>query len=258
MLSQKELQALCDAITDYDEKYYKGVLFGDYAKRKTTTALRCSQSRAILIHADRGWNVIRNHPNEFPREKVIPIRYEALSQIRGIVEAVLSQQDPFTSVDLIVVDTISQVQENYIDFLGDNFTIFGREKAIPKSGTGEKEIALTGLPDYHLTRNKMRPVIELLVRAPIDVIFTAHVREPNMNDIKNGKIAKRPNVTEAVFNLLARDATFIGYMEAKKDNYTTTFKPSPTIVAKSQITELTDKTIQSSELPQYLLNWKNS
>lgn len=256
MLSEKELKELCDAVTPFDELYYKGVLFGDFGKRKTTTALRTSRSRAILLHADRGWNVIRNHPEEFNDKNVIPIKYQGLAQTRAIVEAVVENQEPFNDVDLIVLDTISQMQEKYIDFLGENFVIFGREKATPKPGSKEKEITLTGLPDYHLTRNKMRPVIELLVEAPIDVLFLAHVREPNAMEISKGKLARRPNVTEAVFNLLARDATFIGFMEAKREDYTITFKPSPTLVAKSQISTLTDKTIKSSELPQYLWNWK--
>jgi hypothetical protein len=256
MLNEKELKELMGSITPFDELYYKGVMFGDFGKRKTSTALRCSQRRAILLHADRGWNIIRNHPDEFNDQNVIPIKYEGLTQVKAIVEAVVENQEPFNDVDLIILDTISQMQEKYIDFLGENFTIFGREKATPKPGSKEKEITLTGLPDYHLTRNKMRPVVELLVAAPVDVLFLAHVREPSAMDIQKGKLARRPNVTEAVFNLLARDATFIGFMEAKKDTYTITFKPSATLVAKSQIKQLTDQTINSSELPKYLWDWK--
>ena len=258
MLSDKELKELIGSITDPDEKYWKGVLYGDYGKRKTTTGLRTSESRAILLHADRGWNVVLNHPDEFSMpDKVIPIRYDSLTQIKAIVGAVVTNQEPFQDVDLIQLDTISQMQEKYIDFLGDNFTIFGREKATPKPGSKEKEITLTGLPDYHLTRNKMRPVVDLLVQAPVNVLFLAHVREPNAMEKQNGKLMRRPNVTEAVFNLLARDATFIGYMEAKRNEFTIDFTPSNTVCAKSQIPALTDKKIKAEELPKYLSNWKN-
>lgn len=259
VLTTKELEALSKTITKPDELFYKGVLYGDFGERKTTTALRCMRKRAILIHADRGWNAILNHPDEFRiNDNVIPMQYEGLSQIRAIVEAVLNNQEPFNDVDLIVCDTISQMQENYIDFLVENFEIFGREKAVPKRDSKEKEILqITGLPDYHLVRNKMRPVIDLLTSIPVDVIFLAHVRVPTPMEVQNGKMMKRPNVTEAVFNVLARNATFIGAMgHSTKDGYYIDFTPKATQCAKSQIEALTDKRIKSSELPEYLTSWK--
>lgn len=263
MLSDKELKALLDTRTNLDELVYKGVLFGDFGKRKTTTALRCSRRRAILLHADRGWNVIRNHPDEFPDGRVIPLRYEGLAQVKAVVEAVTEGQEPFDDVDLVVLDTISQMQENYIDFLNENFQIFGREKAVPlpgrKGDDGKplSEVSITGLPDYHLTRNKMRPIISLLVKAPVDVLFLAHTREPSAIEISKGKLERRPNVTEAVYKLLARDATFVGHMEDNKGRYTIDFKPTKTLSAKSQIPALTDKQIDSSQLPQILWDWKD-
>lgn len=264
MLNERELKALSDARTDFDALFYKGVLYGDFGKRKTSTSLRCSRKRAILLHADRGWNIIRNHPDEFNEDNVIPIEYEGLSQVKALVEACVENQAPFNDVDLIILDTISQMQEKYIDWLGENFQIFGREKAVPlpgKKGDDGKplaEVSLTGLPDYHLTRNKMRPIIEVLVSAPIDVLFLAHVREPNAMEVQKGKLEKRPNVTEAVYKLLGRDATFIGYMEASsRGEFTIDFEPKKTLSAKSQIANLTNKKINSNELPQYLWDWKD-
>lgn len=261
MLTDKELRELIGTISDQDDRFYNGVLYGDFGERKTTTALRCSRRRAILLHADRGWNAIFNHPDEFTTENVIPMAYKGLSQVRAIVDAVLNNQEPFNDVDLIVCDTVSQMQENYIDFLNDNFTIFGREKATPTPEAKRKdrsleEVAITGLPDYHLTRNKMRPVINLLSNAPIDVIFLAHVREPNPMEIAKGKLEKRPNLTDAVWKIIARDATFVGYMTSKQGVYNIDFTPKNTQAAKSQINSLTDKKIKVQELPQKLWDWK--
>ena len=263
MLNDRELKALTESITDPDAKFFKGVLYGEFGMRKTTTATRCSRKKTVLIHADRGWNVLfSNHPDEFSTANVIPLEYKGLSQIKMVVEAVVENQEPFTDVDLIVVDTVSQIQEKYIDFLNENFQIFGREKAVPLPGMKDddgkplKEVSITGLPDYHLTRNKMRPIIDLLVQAPVNVIFLAHVREPSAIEISKGKIERRPNVTEAVYKIIARDATFIGYMDKdRKENYSITFKPSNTLSAKSQINTLTDKTIDVADLPSYLWDW---
>jgi len=265
MLPAKELSALIEAISNPEEKYWKGVLYADFGKRKTTTALRCMQSRALLQHTDRGWNVIHNHPDEFKvPDNVLPIDYEGLAQTRALVEAIIENQEPFDNIDLFVVDTISQEQENYIDFLNDKFTIFGREKAIPrpeelKKDRTLKELEVTGLPDYHLVRNKMRPVIELLVRAPFNVMFLAHVRYPNFAEQAKGKLEKRPNITEAVWNVIARDATFIGFMDhSTREGYTIDFKPSKTVSAKSQIKTLTDKKINAQDLPKYLAEWQTN
>lgn len=262
MLSDKELQALIKTQTDFDELYWKGILYGDFGVRKTTTGLRTSRSRAILLHADRGWNVIRNHPDEFNRSNVIPMEYQGLSQVKMLVEAIVNKQEPYTDVDLIQLDTISQMQEKYIDWLNENFTIFGREKATPtpearRNDKSLEEVAITGLPDYHLTRNKMRPVIDLLVQAPVNVMFLAHVREPSPIEVSKGKLESRPNVTEAVYKLLGRDATFIGFMDERKDEFTIDFKPTNRLSAKSQIPSLTDKKINANDLPKHLWAWTN-
>lgn len=266
MLSPKELEALIGTRTNPDDRFYKGVLYGEFGKRKTTTACRCIRNKGILLHVDRGWNVVLNHPEEFSIESdgnIIPLNYEGLSQVTAVVDAITSEQEPFNQTDLIIVDTVSQMQERYIDFLNENFTIFGRESAKPITGkkdqfTGKplQEVSITGLPDYHLTRNKMRPIIDLLVHAPVDVLFLAHVREPSPIEISKGILARRPNLTDAVWKIIARDATFIGYMEERKNEYTIDFQPTAKQHAKSQIATLTDKKIKAEELPKYLWDWK--
>lgn len=256
-----ELEALKQAITNKDELFYKGVLYGEFGMRKTTTALRCMKNKAVLLHADRGWAVIHNHPDEFPLDKVIPVAYEGLSQVKAIISAIEEDEEPFKGADLIVLDTISQMQEEYIDFLLENTSYTGnfREKATLKAGVKSKEFKDTeipGMPDYHLARNKIRPVVTALVKAPVNVIFLAHVREPGPLEVAKGKLEKRPNVTEALYKVISRDATFIGYMTKGKDKtYNIDFEPKNTQSAKSQIASLTDKKINAEQLPMYLQQW---
>lgn len=251
------LDELKNAVTDTADLHYKGVLYGEFGTRKTTTGLRLSRKRAVLLHADKGWQVIHNHPEEF--DNVIPMQYEGLSQVRAIVEAVLSNTEPFNDVDLIQLDTVSQMQEEYIDFLMENVEYKGafREKATAKPGKKFVEQELPGMPDYHLARNKMRPIVSLLVKAPIDVLFLAHLREPSPMERKDGKLERRPNITEALYKVIARDATFIGLMDKKKENYTIDFNPTNRTSAKSQINELTDKEISTNKLPQIIWDWKD-
>lgn len=260
MVSDKELNALKESITDKDELYWKGVLYGEFGMRKTTTTLRCSQRRAVLLHADRGWSVIHNHPDEFDPDHVVPIAYQGLSQIRTILAAIIEGQEPFHDVDLFALDTVSQMQEAYIDFLLENADYGGkfRDRMVPKPGVKNFETTdIPGMPDYQLARNKMRPIINDLVKAPVNVMFLAHVREPGPMERANGKVEKRPNITEALYKVISRDATFIGYMTKNKEEYTIDFTPKPTQSVKSQIPDLTDKKIKASELPNYLNKWSN-
>lgn len=261
MLNDKELNALLGTITNKEELLYKGLLYGEFGTRKTTTALRCARNKAVLIHADRGWQVIHNHEDEFPPDRVIPLEYQGLSQIKAVIEAIVDGQEPFNDVDLIVLDTISQMQEEYIDFLVENTSYKSanfREQAMPKTGVkGFEATEVPGMADYHLARNKIRPVVTALVKAPVNVIFLAHLREPSPIERNNGKLEKRPNVTEALYKVLARDATFIGYMRKDKEGFVVDFEPKNTQSAKSQIPELTDTKISTEKLPDILKEWSS-
>ena len=262
-MKETELEALRQSVRVESYRNYVGVLYGEFGMRKTTTALRCMQKKAVILYADPGWHVAHNHPDEFKvGENVIPVEYQGLSQVRALLQAIEEQQTPFDGVDLIVVDTISQIQENYIDFLLANAQYSGnyREKATAKQGKkledGDREIEIPGMPDYHLARNKIRPIVMDLTAAPINVIFLAHTREPGPIEKASGKIEKRPNITEALYKVISRNATFIGHMDKDKNNeYTVNFAPSKTLSAKSQIPELTDRKINSDELPRYLADW---
>jgi hypothetical protein len=196
-----------------------------------------------------------------PGENVIPVTYQGISQVRAIIEAIKDAEPPFDGVDLFIWDTLSQSQEMYIDFLLENADYGGkfRDSLVPKVGVrGFEKTEIPGMPDYQLARNKLRPVVNELVAAPFDVLFLAHVREPGPMEVAKGKLEKRPNITEALYKVVARDATFIGYMtkDDKKGEYSIDFTPKPTQSAKSQIPTLTDKKILSENLPEYLNNWR--
>jgi hypothetical protein len=261
-MNEKELNELRNAVTDKEELLYKGCIYGEFGTRKTTTALRCSETKAVLLHADRGWQVIHNHPDEFPADRVIPVTYQGLSQVKAIIEAIKEGEPPFDGTDLIVLDTLSQMQEIYIDFLLANADYGGkfRDSLVPKPGVkGFEKTEIPGMPDYQLARNKLRPIVNALVHAPVNVIFLAHVREPGPMEVAKGKLEKRPNITEALYKVVARDATFIGYATKNnaKDEYKIDFEPKNTQSAKSQIPSLTDKKINASDLPEHLNKWRN-
>lgn len=261
---EDQYTALESQINEEPELYYKGVLYGDFGKRKTSTSTRCSQKgkRAVLLHADRGWHVYRKHDEL--RDKVIPVEYEGLSQIRALVDAIVDGAGKFTDVDLLILDTVSQMQENFIDFLMLNTNYGGkyRDQLVQTAKSKANGIKFDPLDvpapvDYHVVRNQMRPVFEHCVKAPIDVIFTSHVKEPS--PISTQPQIRRPNITEATYNVLARDATFIGYMNDQGGKHTINFKGNPRMSAKSQIKALDNQDkLPVDELPQILWDWKKN
>lgn len=251
----EKLEELESQITSGEERFYFGVLYGDFSRRKTSTAVRCARSSAVILHADRGWHVLDNHDDT--RDKYTAVEYDGLSQIPAVVDAIVNNRGKFAGHDLLILDTYSQMQENFIDFVLENANYGGkyRDQLVPKQGKRGKFEALD-VPapvDYHVVRNQMRPGIEKCIKAPLDVLVLAHLREPGPMDKKQ---VRRPNITESVYKVVARDATFIGFMEVKAGEYTIDFKESATLSAKSQIPTLQGK-IKTQDLPEILWKWKD-
>ena len=103
----------------------------------------------------------------------------------------------------------------------------------------------------------MRGPIKTLIKAPCDVHFIAHLREPSMMDVQKGKLVRRPTLTETVFKLVAREVSLMGLMERNGTKRTIQFMTDKKTVSKSRIKELDDKTIDADTLPQIIQEWKN-
>lgn len=251
-------------------KFLKNFWYGEYGTTKTVTSIKCvleanPDKRALVIATDTGTDSIYNHPELLDRTDIVP--YSGLSQLTAIAQAVSEKLTvgvtDYSQYGGILVDTVSQIQEEYLDWLLENFKFAGnfREKAVPTSEArklGYTDQEITGMPDYHLARNNMRGPIKALVKAPVDVYFLAHLREPSFLEQQKGKLVRRPTLTETVFKLIAREASTLGFMERKGSKITIKFETDPKTVAKSRIKELDNQTISVNNLPEILTKWKNS
>jgi hypothetical protein len=200
-----------------------------------------------------------NHPELLDKIEVVP--YSGLSQLTAIGTAVTESYGGYDEFDLICVDTISQVQEEYLDWLNDNYTVGGnmREKATPRPGSGlSRAEEIIGLGDYNLARRNMSTPIKTLVKAPVNVMFLAHLREPTFMEQSKGKLVRRPTLTETVFKLIARESTFMGLMEREGKKRTIQFKTDKKTVSKSQIAELDDEIVTDDEFVQTLTDWEQT
>lgn len=253
-------------------RYLKNFWYGEYGSTKTITAIKCVLAcnpgkRCLVIATDTGTDSIYNHPELVDLTDVVP--YSGLSQLSGIAQATTEKLTiggiDYSQYGGVVPDTISQMQEEYLDWLLENFKFSGnfREKAVPTASAKRLDASLTeqeitGMPDYHLARNNMRGPIKALIKAPVDVYFLAHLREPSFLEQGKGKLTRRPTLTETVFKLIAREASTLGYLERKGDKKTIAFETNPKWVAKSRIKELDNKTINVDDLPEILHKWKEA
>lgn len=245
-------------------KHWKGFLYGEYGVGKTKVTAECIEKKGLIISTDTGAETLHNHPELLDKTDII--EYDGLSQLTAIGLAISEGIEEWSKYDLIAIDTISQVQEEYLDYLNDNYTYQGnmREKATPRGGSaaaktlGLQDQEVLGMADYHLTRNNMRSPVKALIKAPVNVMFVAHLREPNFLEQQKGKLTRRPTLTEAVFKLIAREATFMGLMERNGPKREIQFLTDKKTVSKSRIAELDDKIINADNLPEILKKWSKN
>lgn len=252
------------------DRFVNAFIYGEYGVGKTINACLCGAAtgkRTLLVRTDTGTDSLYNHPELI--SKVDVVDYQGLNQLTAIGNAIsegltLGDYD-YSNVGLVIIDTISQVQEEYLDWILENFKFTGnfRTVATPRNAKIKSELKLedeeiTGLPDYHLARNKMRGPVKALIKAPCDVFFLAHLREPSMLDVQKGKLVRRPTLTETVFKLIAREVSLMGLMERVGQKREIQFETDKKTVSKSRIKELEGKTINADTLPQIIQDWRNS
>lgn len=239
-------------------KYLKTFIYGEYGVGKTVLAGSLVQHKGLVIATDQGTDSFYNHPEILEKVDVVP--YMGLTQLTAIAQACSEGIPEYAAYDTVIVDTISQVQEEYLDWLLDNFKFTGNHRTVAEPRSPKLKLQpedIVGLPDYHLARNKMRLPIKELIKAPVDVHFLAHLREPGMMDVQKGKLVRRPTLTESVFKLVAREVSLMGLMERTGTKRTVQFMTDKKTVSKSRIKELDDQTVDADKLPALINEWRN-
>lgn len=246
------------------ERLAKLFLYGDFGVGKTIVFCRWCKilhehtgKKGLVITTDTGMDSIHNHPELLDFVEVVP--YNGLSHLKAVGEAITEGIEGYDAFGAVSIDTVSQVQEEYLDWLLENFKFKGslRDIAEPrKPGPDMKAQDITSLVDYKLSRDNMRGPIKSLVKAPIDVFFMAHLREPSFMDVQNGKIVRRPTLTEKVFQLIAREASLLGFMERKGKNRTIQFETNTRTIAKSRIKQLDNLVVSDDDFLTILEEWK--
>jgi hypothetical protein len=251
--TRKELQSQVTHGGDAP-RIYKGFHYGEYGTTKTVTTGRISREKFLVVHTDNGWTSLENHDDLVDRYDLLP--YTGLSQLTELAEWSWESDFPY---DLIHLDTVSQMQEEYLDFLleeiswSQNF----REKSVAKR-RGAETVEVPGRADYHVTRNKMRGPVKALIKSPIDVVFSAHLREPTEDEKTKGILVRRPTLTQTVYSLIAREASVMALFERDKTGgIQIVCETDRKQVAKSRIKSLDTRTVSVAEFIGSIHNWKD-
>lgn len=261
----RKLQAALDATEPYIPSgtmpYANHCLYGEFGSGKTVLAAKLIRRRGLFIVTDDNWVVLKDWPELF--DKIELVDYNGPSHLKAIGLAVQEGQPKYKEFDLLCIDTVSQGGDNYIDFVLENYTPSSAKfrdkmtlnnKGLPYDNT----IETPGQSDYHNLSLAMRPAIDELANAPIDVVFNCHLRLPGpMATEADNK--QRPALTNAVYLALGRRVQTMAYMErtGRTEEPKISFKSTGARIAKSQIRALDGHEFNSSdEVVKIIQDWK--
>lgn len=242
------------------ERYAKLLLYGSPGVGKTKLACEIG-SKPLLLACEPGDETLVDWPELAARTTVMD--YGGINHLNALHDALKS--GVYTN-DNLVVDTIDELVEIMLDDLIDLYTPSKNTRPVanPRPGSGAKKIEMSGTDDYRMLRDGLRPALRNLCRLPMNLVFTAHVREPTWADESKKKEfgtplpPLRPDLPDKTYKLLSKYVGLIGYMERKGDKRTVTFRTeSNKLESKSRIRELDGKTIDADELPNIIRNWSN-
>jgi AAA domain len=224
------------------------LLYADPGGGKTDLGIKIANlvgSNICLLYTDRNWTTILKYP-EITR-KVTRFPFGGLSQIKTILDARDAGIEPYVNFDTLMWDTTS------------TGISLGLRNLVTKRKFPKDQYApdLEGRPHYRLIELQLQELCERINRTDLHMIYTAHLRYPTEQDVKQGKISLRPAMPEASFRVVAQHANMIGYLHKRESGGQRYIQLSGTeqVVAKCQIPNIEEKTYPVERIPQLLEEW---
>lgn len=247
------LEASCKPISLTEEKkLFRALFYGDPGAGKTSLAIECIKmlgGRTALVTTDSAWSVIFNQ-DKAVLEEIDRYPFSGFSQITALLEARSEGIEPYASYNNLIWDTVSTgvdgVMRNLVDKITDN-----------KIRAQQPHPLVEGWPHYRIAERALRDTVNLLNKTDLNIIYTAHIREPNENDKAKKRFAIRPNMPQASFNVVAQEVSLIGWLHVEKSKHLIQTAPTLTETAKSQIPTIPQGIMEVSQIPELVKKWRN-
>lgn len=258
----KELSKYAPQPTNVSSKrtFINALIYGDWGTGKTTLA--CSSGRPTLIigSGDGGESVLQNKSeNSRFSDDISLVPCQGLSHIKAIFNAVIEQHPDYKHYEVLVVDTISSICDQYLRRLVDLYTI-AKDRTTAKPKTVGQVMETSGQGDYKFLTSHMQDLCPVSTAVPADVIWLSHEREPSWADQEKGNFLTRPKIPEKSADAIAEVCTVVGNIEKKKQGKETrrtlNFNGSDRLAAKSRIASLEGQTINVDEFWNAVENWR--
>ena len=240
-----------------ETKLLRALFYGEPGMGKTSIAAHLIEDRGCIVTTDSSWTVIQKHPDI--AEKIDRFEFEGLSQIEAIAQANAEGIEPYASYDTLIWDTASTGVNTLLRTLNERF-IEDRGKLVPRPANKPVGVDTESWAHYRTAERLLTDTIAVLNKSKLNIIYLAHLRQPNQQDTEKGKFAIRPAMPEACFKVLYQEVQLLGwlYKESAESPRKVQLAGSNKETAKVQLPGIEEKTYLVAELPELIRKWKTS
>lgn len=233
-----------------EERLFRALFYGDPGAGKTTLAMEIVKilgGDTALVTTDSAWTVILKESQEF-LNTIHRLPFAGFSQINSFLDAREEGIEPFASCKNLVWDTVSTGVDHVMRNLVDKMPFDAKNQSHP---------LVEGWPHYRIAERALLDTILRINKTDMNVIYTAHIRDPTEADTKKKRFAIRPNMPQASYNVVAREVSLIGWLHVEKGKYVAQTAPSLTETAKSQIPTIPQTILQVEQIPELVAKWRD-
>lgn len=255
----KELNANRPEPLSQQKPFLKALIYGDWGVGKTTVACTSGRRTLLISSGDGGEFSLHDYPEY--RDSISILQCQGLSHIKAVFQAISEGIEGWNTYEVVAIDTISSIADQFLKNLVDNYQVNNDRILAKPRKPGAPQMEAEGMGDYRFLTAHVRDLAPVSARAPVDVIWIAHEREPSFMDEAKGSFLTRPKLPEKAADAIAENCHLVGLMQktrvGKEIKRTITFMGSDRTAAKSRIKSLNDMTIQADEFWKNVEEWRN-
>ena len=240
--------------------FINALIYGDWGVGKTSIACSSGRPTLIISSGDGGESVLRNGiDTEDDAKRVSIVQCQGLAHIKAILCAITEQLEDYKHYEVVVVDTVSSVCDQYLNNLVANYNV-SKDRTTAKPKTSGSTMETSGQGDYKFLTSHMQDLAPVAGSTPVDIIWISHEREPSWADIEKGNFLTRPKLPEKSADALAEVCDLVGNLEKKKvgkdTKRTLNFNGTDRLAAKSRIASLEGQVINVEDFWPAIEAWR--